>query len=196
MTDSYGDIAFTDAVKLRQESQGSRRAYARRGEGTEINSRLGAAEAEFIAGMDTFFLASVSETGWPYIQHRGGPTGFLRVLDGYTLGFADFRGNKQYITTGNVDRDDRVALLLIDFANQRRLKVFGRMHAVDAAPGSPIATALIVPGHPAAVERGFLIGVEAFDWNCPQYITPRFTEAEVRAAFATGHPDWRSGLEE
>ena len=196
MTDRYGEIAFTDAVKARQEAQGSRRAYARRGEGVEINSRLGAAEAAFIAGLDTFFLASVSETGWPYIQHRGGPAGFLRVLDGYTLGFADFGGNRQYITAGNIDRDDRVALLLIDFANRRRLKVFGRMRAVDAASGSPIASALNVPDYPAPVEGGFLIRVEAFDWNCPQHITPRFTEAEVRAALATGDPDWCSGREE
>lgn len=196
MTDRYGDIAFTDAVKSLQEVQGSRLAYARRGAGFEINGRLGPSETAFIAGVDTFCIASVSETGWPYVQHRGGPTGFLRVLDEYTLGFADFRGNRQYITTGNIAGDDRVALLLIDFATQRRLKVFGRMRTVDAAPGSPLTTALIVPDYPAVVERGFLVAVEAFDWNCAQHIKPRFTEAEVRAAFAAGPPDRRASSEE
>lgn len=188
MTDTYGQIAFTDAVKSVQEVQGSRNAYARVGARPERKRRLGPEETEFIHARDSFFLASVSETGWPYVQYRGGPEGFLHVIDDHTLGFADFCGNRQYITTGNITGNDRVALLLIDFANRRRLKIFGRMHSVPQAEDPALADALSDRDydvlHDATVERAFLIAVEAFDWNCPQHIRPRFTEEEIRAAFS------------
>ena len=188
MTDTYGQIAFTDAVKSVQEIHGSRHSYARTGVGPDRKKQLGREEAAFIAARDNFFLSSVSETGWPYVQYRGGPDGFLKLLDDGTLGFADFCGNRQYITTGNIAGDDRVALLLVDFANSRRLKIFGHMRSVEPTADPVLIARLIdqdyAATHNAVVERSFVIAVEAFDWNCPQHIRPRFTEDEIRVAFA------------
>ena len=188
MTDIYGQIAFTDAVKSVQEVQGSRHAYARVGANADRKRRLGPQEAAFISARDSFFLATVSATDWPYVQYRGGPAGFLHVVDNHTLGFADFCGNRQYITTGNIAGNDRVSLLLMDFANSRRLKLFGRMRNVALGDDDALTAALVNRTystlHDATVERVFLIDVEAFDWNCPQHIHPRFTEAEVRATFS------------
>jgi predicted pyridoxine 5'-phosphate oxidase superfamily flavin-nucleotide-binding protein len=179
MGHKYAKIAFTDTVKAVQQAMGSRSAYARREDGPDCNGRLGPGEAAFIAARDGFYLASVSEAAWPYVQFRGGPTGFLRVLDARTLGYADFRGNRQYVTTGNVAANDRVSLFLMDYAHRRRLKIFGRMRVVEADDDPALAAKLAVPGYPARVERMVLIAVEAFDWNCPQHITPRYTQAEI-----------------
>ena len=142
---------------------------------------LGPQEAAFIGMRDSFYMATVSETGWPYIQHRGGPAGFLKVLDERTIGFADFRGNRQYISVGNLKSDDRVSLFLMDYANKARLKILGRARIVDASDEETLKR-LALPAYRAQVERGMLISVEAFDWNCPQHITQRFTLAEVEAA--------------
>jgi hypothetical protein len=176
-------------VKAARERYGSAAQYARLdgtqgADGPVRNDRLGDAEGLFIAGRDGFYLASVSETGWPYVQYRGGPGGFLKVLDERTLGFADFRGNRQYVTTGNVAANDRVSLFLMDYAHQRRLKIFGRLRMVDAHEDPDLAAALAVPGYAARVERAALIQVEAFDWNCPQHIMPRFTQEELEEALA------------
>ena len=180
----FAEIAFTPAVKAVQEREGSRASYARLEAGEPNHDRLGPGEAAFIAGRDSFFMATVTETGWPYVQHRGGPAGFLRVLDERTLGFADFRGNRQYVSVGSLGRDDRVALILVDYAHQRRLKILGRARVTgDAAELAP----LLLPDYPAKVERGVLIIVEAFDWNCPQHLTPRFTTDEIAAAVAPLH---------
>jgi len=127
---------------------------------------------------DSFYMASVSETGWPYVQHRGGPQGFIKIIDAQTIGFADFRGNKQYISVGNFNKDDRVSLFFMDYKNKRRLKMLGRVAVVDAAE-TDILEKLTVADYRARVERGLIIKIEAFDWNCPQHITPRYTEAEV-----------------
>ena len=183
------EIASTPAVKAARERYGSAAQYARLdgtqgADGPVRNDRLGDAEGLFIAGRDGFYLASVSETGWPYVQYRGGPAGFLNVLDERTLGFADFRGNRQYVTTGNVAASDRVSLFLMDYAHQRRLKIFGRLRMVDANDDPELAARLAVPGYPGRVERAALIEVEAFDWNCPQHITPRFTQEELNEALA------------
>ncbi len=183
------EIASTPAVRAARERYGSAAQYARLdgslGDGGPVrNDRLTEAEAGFVAARDGFYLASVSETGWPYVQYRGGPAGFLRVLDEETLGFADFRGNRQYVTTGNVAADDRVSLILMDYARQRRLKIFGRLRLVAADEDPALAARLAVPGYPARVERAALIRVEAYDWNCPQHITPRFTRAELDEALA------------
>ncbi|MCQ4158656.1 pyridoxamine 5'-phosphate oxidase family protein [Roseomonas sp. GC11] len=140
---------------------------------------LGAPERAFIAARDGFYLASVSQTGWPYVQYRGGPPGFLRILEDGMLGFADLRGNRQYITTGNVQADGRVSLFLMDYAHRQRLKIFGRMRLIDAAADEALRERLAVAGYPGRVERLALITVEAFDWNCPQHITPRLTQAEL-----------------
>ena len=132
-------------------------------------------------------MATISETGWPYVQHRGGPKGFVKVLDERTIGFADFRGNRQYVSVGNLQGDDRVALILVDYPNRRRLKLLGRARAITAEDDPVTLGRLEVPGYRAKVERGLVIAVEAFDWNCPQHITPRFTEEEVAAAVAPLH---------
>lgn len=182
MAHRYHRIAFTPAVKAVQSAAGSRDAYARLEDGREAGHRLGPAETAFIAERDTFFMASVGATGWPYIQHRGGPPGFVRVLDETTIGFADFAGNRQYVTLGNLEGEDRVALIFLDYANRRRLKLYGRARSVpldDAA-----AARLQTEGYRARVERGLLVEVAAFDWNCPQHITPRYTLAEFELATA------------
>ncbi len=183
------EIASTPAVKVARERYGSAAQYARLDgtqdpDGPVRNDRLGEAEAAFIAGRDGFYLASVSQTGWPYVQYRGGPAGFLRVLDERTLGYADFRGNRQYVTTGNVAGNDRVSLFLMDYAHQRRLKLFGRLRMVDAGDDPGLAASLAVPGYSGRVERAAVIAVEAFDWNCPQHIAPRFTPSELEQALA------------
>ena len=182
---TYHQIAFTPAVKLAQARYGSAAGYAGADEapgGPVRNSRLGPAEEAFIAARDGFYLASVSETGWPYVQFRGGPPGFLHVLDGATLGYADFRGNRQYITTGNVAGNDRVSLFLMDYANRRRLKVFGHAEIADAADRPDLADRLRMPDYRGRVERLVLIHIVGYDWNCPQHITPRYTAAEVAGA--------------
>jgi len=183
MADHYGEIAFTDTVKALQEELGSREAYAKRAQRDIGNDRLGPREAAFLAERDSFYMASVSETGWPYVQHRGGPRGFLRVLDDKTIGFADFSGNRQYISVGNLQRDDRVALILMDYPNRTRLKLYGHARTIGAEDGETLAR-LIVDGYKARIERGLLIEVAAFDWNCPQHITPRFTRDEVERVVA------------
>jgi predicted pyridoxine 5'-phosphate oxidase superfamily flavin-nucleotide-binding protein len=185
----YLEIASTPAVRRQRQHYGSQAQYSRidgsSGSSSEVRyEELGPDEKEFIAEQDGFYLASVSETGWPYMQFRGGPPGFLRVLDSRKLGWADFRGNRQYVTLGNVSGNDRVSLFLMDYAHRRRLKIFGRMHFVDASDNRELATRLTVPGYDAKVERAVTIDVEAFDWNCPQHITPRFTEAELAEALA------------
>ncbi|MBP0495938.1 pyridoxamine 5'-phosphate oxidase family protein [Pararoseomonas indoligenes] len=186
MRHRYLEIASTPSVEAARGQYGGAAQWARAarsaGEETVRNDRLGPAEAQFIAARDGFYLASVSETGWPYVQFRGGPAGFLRVIDNHLLGYADFRGNRQYLSVGNVEANDRVSLFLMDYAHQRRLKIFGRMRVVDAREDPALAGRLAVPGYAGRVERAALITVEAFDWNCPQHITPRFTQDELEGA--------------
>jgi uncharacterized protein len=177
----FAEIAFTPAVKLVQERLGSRERNARIETQGASQDRLGPDEAAFIAERDSFFVATVGETGWPYIQRRGGPKGFLKVLDRHTLGFADYRGNRQYVSVGNLAGDDRVALILMDYATGQRLKVLGRAATVDTAEDAALLERLRDLGYRARVERGVVIRLEAFDWNCPQYITPRFTTEEIEA---------------
>lgn len=184
MSRRYLNIATTPSVASAQEHYGSAEQWARIGarggaDETAQSQRLGPAEMAFIRARDGFYLASVSETGWPYVQYRGGPAGFLTTVDSSMLGFADFRGNRQYITTGNVRANDRVSLFLMDYAHRQRLKIFGHMRIIDSADDPALAKNLTMPNYPARVERLVLIAVEAFDWNCPQHITPRFTQAEL-----------------
>ena len=179
MSAHFAQIAFTPAVKQLQAVDGSRSSYARREAGGDEPDALGASEAQFIAERDSFHMATVSATGWPYLQHRGGPKGFLKVLDAHTLAFADFQGNRQHVSEGNLAGDDRVALILMDYANRRRLKLLGHARVANAADEPALATALTQVGYDATVERVMVIRVEAFDWNCPQHITPRFSEAEL-----------------
>ena len=156
---------------------GSRAGYARMDEGEDYNHLLGEREATFISKRDSFYMASVSETGWPYVQHRGGPTGFVKILDERTIGFTDYAGNRQYVSVGNFKHDDRVALFFMDYPNKTRLKMLGRVKVIES-DHADIAS-LDVEGYDAQIERGFVIKVEAFDWNCPQHITPRYTQNQV-----------------
>ena len=176
----FAELAFTPLVKEQQQRHGSRESYRRVEERGEPGTHLGPEEREFISGRDGFYMATVSETGWPYIQYRGGPKGFQHVLDDQTLGFADLRGNKQYISVGNLNHDDRVALFLMDYVDQRRLKILGR---AKVAEGTEEAAGLIaklnIPEKHSVPERAMTIHVEAFDWNCPQHITRRFTLEEL-----------------
>jgi predicted pyridoxine 5'-phosphate oxidase superfamily flavin-nucleotide-binding protein len=167
-------------VRAVQKSMGSSKYYDKIGKGEPYNNELGPDETDFIALRDTFYMASVSETGWPYVQHRGGPPGFIKVLDATTLGFADYRGNRQYVSVGNVLKDDRVALILVDYPSRTRLKLLGHARIVSPDETDLLAT-LDVPAYGARVERGFMIKIAAFDWNCPQHITPRFTQAEIES---------------
>jgi len=181
MARAFAKISFTPDVQAVQTELGSRMAYraAELGEAEEV--ALGAAEQAFIAERDSFYQATVSQTGWPYVQHRGGPVGFLKVLDDRTIGYADFSGNRQYISVGNLRGDDRVSLLLMDYPQRRRLKIWGRARAVDERAEPALLAKLESPDFRAPVERGIVIQVEAFDWNCPKYITPRYSQNEVEA---------------
>jgi len=180
MANGFLDIATTPAVLAAQAANGSAGLYDKVG-GHRPVDRFGPAEAEFIAQRDSFYMASVSETGWPYVQHRGGPPGFLKVLDDTTLAFPDFRGNRQYISVGNVSAEDRVALILMDYARRRRLKLYAQIQVRDLAADAALAAKLDLEGYRAVAERAFVLRLAAFDWNCPQHITPRFTEAEISA---------------
>lgn len=186
MGNKFSEIAFTDNVKSAQETSGSRSSYARMEDRVDTNHLLGPTEAAFIAARDSFYMATVSQTGWPYVQHRGGPAGFVRVLGETALGFADFRGNRQYISVGNLVKEDRVSLFFMDYPNRTRLKLLGRARAVELDDTATLEK-LELPDYRARVERGIVIKVEGFDWNCPQHITPRFTSADIADAVQPLH---------
>lgn len=180
MSRRFAELAFTPAVKNEQQKHNSRHLYQRVEQAGDPGDRLGPDEQEFIRQRDDFYLATVSETGWPYIQFRGGNPGFLRVLDDHTLGFADLRGNRQYISTGNLRHENRVALFLMDYATQNRLKILGRAEVHEDGPeAAELIEKLRVPEEKTPPERAYLIHVEAFDWNCQQHITPRFSQQEL-----------------
>ncbi len=178
MAHKFAEIVFTPVVLAIQQELGSRTGYARMESGDDFNHRLNGREGAFITARDSVYMASVGETGWPYVQHRGGPVGFVKVLDDRTIGFADYSGNRQYVSTGNFRTDNRVALFFMDYPNRTRLKMLGRVRTVGLDEPELLAQ-LEDDGYPAQIERGFVIEVEGFDWNCPQHITPRFTEAEI-----------------
>lgn len=183
MAYSFLDIASTPSVKAAQEVNGSLELWSDFA-GNRAFDRFTANEAAFIAERDSFYMATLSESGWPYVQHRGGPAGFLRVLDERTLACADFRGNRQYISVGNLAANDRAALFLMDHAGRRRLKIYAHAKAVSLADAPDLASELALPGYKAKVERALVFRLEAFDWNCPQHITPRFTLAEIEQGLA------------
>ena len=181
----YGflDIASTPGVRAAQEANGSGE-YWSNFSGDRASDRFSPAEAAFIAERDSFYMATVSESGWPYVQHRGGPPGFIRILDERTLAIPDFRGNRQYISTGNLATDDRAALILMDYPHRRRLKLYAHVEARDLTADQELAAKLTLPDYKAKVERALIIHLAAFDWNCPQHIVPRFSEAELEPALA------------
>ncbi|WP_424832963.1 pyridoxamine 5'-phosphate oxidase family protein [Ruegeria sp.] len=178
MPRAFSQLTFTPSVLTHQERMGSAKTYSKFIEGgPEQGHEIGPNEKSFIEARDGFYQATVSETGWPYVQYRGGPIGFLKVLDKRTIGYADLTGNKQYISRGNLDGNDRVAMILMDYANQRRLKILGR---VSFREGADAAAHLLPETVDTPPERAAIIHVEALDWNCPRHITPRFTEDELR----------------
>ena len=180
----YHAIAFTPNVKALQERHGSREAYSRQGARPGGNDRLRDKEMRFIAERDGFYLASVSETGWPYVQFRGGPPGFARTPDPATIRWADFRGNQQFMTAGHVVTDDRVSLFFMDYPGRRRLKVFGHLTFTDAQADPALAAALAMPDYSARIDRIATVRVVAWDRNCPQHIPQKFRTEDVAAAFA------------
>lgn len=177
MSYQFFKLAFTPTVKAAQVRYGSRQKYVRFEENGPSNDKITKVVAEFIAERDSFYMGTVSNGGWPYIQFRGGPQGFLKVLDESTLGFADFRGNGQYISVGNLSENDKTFIFLMDYPNRRRLKIWGRATVVDPTPD--LIRRLTDPSYSAEVERAICMRVEAWDWNCPQHIPVRYSQSEV-----------------
>jgi hypothetical protein len=180
MSRNFTKYAFTDSVKRAQERYGTRRSYARM-ETAGDRYLLTDREASFIQSRDSFYMASVAENGWPYIQFRGGPRGFLKVIDDTTLGYADFRGNGQYISTGNIEASDKVSLILMDYPSRQRLKIWAEATIIEAEQDAELRKRLEMPDYEARIERLVVLAVHAYDWNCPQHITPRYTVQEVKA---------------
>jgi len=180
MARAFAEIAFTPAVREQQEYFGSAKSYARM-LGTQVprGDRLGAAEAKFISEIDGFYQASVNSDGWPYVQFRGGPAGFLRVVDETTIAYADYRGNRQYLSIGNFAGEDRVALILMDYAHRRRLKIWGRAGVVRADDDPGLVSFLHDPAYRAIPESAVVISIEALDWNCPAHIPERLTVTQL-----------------
>jgi predicted pyridoxine 5'-phosphate oxidase superfamily flavin-nucleotide-binding protein len=176
---NYAELMFTQAVQAFQEADGSRSTYEKMyPERTQRN--IGPDEAAFLSARSSIYMATVSQTGWPYIQHRGGPAGFVKMLDQQTIGFADYRGNRQFISRGNLQGDDRVSLFAVDYPRKARLKLQGHAAVIDASENPELAEQLAVAGQ-GRVERLMTIRIVAMDWNCPQFITPRFDQGEITA---------------
>lgn len=181
---NYAQLAFTDAVKALQEANGSRRVYERM-EKQHATGGLDPNEIAFIAAQDHFFIASFGENGYPYIQHRGGPPGFLKVIDHKTLAFMEFTGNKQFISVGNVQTNPNVALIMVSYPHRARLKVYAKIRVVELDDDPALFEQINPADYPHRPERMMVLDVQAFDWNCPQHITPRYTVEEIAAVFAS-----------
>ena len=181
MAEKFLELAFTPSVRAMQEKYYGRSQHIPL---QDERDALTDEETQFILSRDSFYMATVMETGWPYMQHRGGKPGFLRVISPTQLAFADYKGNRQMISTGNLTANDRVALFLMDYPQRTRLKILGHGHVEDARQHPELVAEFAEPEARAIVERLFLIEVVSFDWNCPKYITPRYTAAEVEDAVA------------
>lgn len=182
MAKNYAELAFTSAVKLMQKKMGSRANYARMEkysyfDGLTIN------EIQFIAQRDSFYLASIGENNFPYIQHRGGSKGFLKVLNPNQIGFIDFIGNKQYITIGNMTTNNNIALIMVDYPSRTRLKIFAKARIVELNENPELYNLLDLSEYKFRPERMIVMDIEAYDWNCPQHITPRYTIEEINDVF-------------
>ena len=182
MSYKFLEMARTPGVIAAEERNGSSKFF-RNFKGHRDFDRLSENEREFLAARDSFYMATISESGWPYVQHRGGPKGFLKVLDEKTMGFADFRGNLQYISLGNIATRDKTSLFFMDYPNRTRLKMFVHTEERSLDDDPALSAALTLPGYKAKVERALIFHLEAFDWNCPQHITPRYTKEELQPVF-------------
>lgn len=188
MNQNFTKFAFTDSVKKAQEHYGSRKSYSRMevsGDQYVLTSR----EIPFIQSRDSFYMATVGENGWPYVQFRGGPKGFLKVIDNKTLGYADFRGNMQYISVGNINSSRKASLFLMDYPSQQRLKIWAESEVIDAGQDAELRKTLEVAGYEAHIERLIIFRIQAYDWNCQQHITPRYTSEEIADEIAKSNPD-------
>ncbi|MEO5684707.1 MAG: pyridoxamine 5'-phosphate oxidase family protein [Chitinophagaceae bacterium] len=183
MAKNFGSIAFTPAVKAMQEKQGSRASYARMEKST-FQEGLTDNEMHFIAERDSFYMASTGENGFPYIQHRGGPKGFLKVLDARRIGFIDFKGNMQFITVGNLANNNNVALIMVDYPSRARLKIYAKVEIVELADNPALYNLLDLSEYSFRPERMMVLHIEAYDWNCPQHIVPRYTVEQIETALA------------
>jgi predicted pyridoxine 5'-phosphate oxidase superfamily flavin-nucleotide-binding protein len=183
MADNYASIAFTAAVKQLQERYGSRASYARLEKHTHVDGLTGA-ETDFISQRDSFYMATFSENGFPYIQHRGGPKGFVKVLDKHRIGFIDFSGNKQFISVGNIATNNNVSLIMMDYPARARLKILAKAEIIELKDDPALYALLDLPGYHFRPERMFVLTIEAYDWNCPQHIIPRYTVEEIEEVFA------------
>jgi len=181
MSERFLDIAITPSVRAVQAEMGTDHIWQKFA-AREESDRFTQNEAAFIADRDSFYMATVSETGWPYVQHRGGPRGFLKLADDRTLAFADYRGNRQYISTGNLAANDRACLFLMDYPHRTRLKIYVHVETLSLDADAALTELVTVPDYRAKPERIFRLHLEAFDWNCPQHITPRFTEQQIAEA--------------
>ncbi|RYY37915.1 MAG: pyridoxamine 5'-phosphate oxidase [Sphingobacteriaceae bacterium] len=181
---NYSELGFSEAAKLLQEKYGSRTAYEQM-EKRNVVDGLTDNEISFIANQDHFYLASLGENGFPYIQHRGGPSGFVKVLDNKTIAFVDFSGNKQYISAGNIQTEPKVALIMVSYPHKARLKLYAKARIVELADEPELFARIDVAEYKHKSERMMVLEIAAYDWNCPQHITPRYTAAEVESAFAS-----------
>ena len=180
MTRAFTEISFTPSVRALQKQSGSAEGYSKfMAPEADRADLIGSAEAEFISGRDGFYQATVSQSGWPYVQFRGGPVGFLKVLDDQTIAYADFRGNRQYLSAGNLTDDDRISMILMDYPNRRRLKVWGRAKLTVSSDEPELMTQLQDMSYRGRPERAVVITIEALDWNCPQHIPQRMTLEEL-----------------
>lgn len=180
---NYGQLAFSDAAKALQQEYGSRHIYEQV-EKNNVVDGLTENEKLFVAHQDHFYMASIGENGYPYIQHRGGPQGFIHVLDNHTLAFVDFSGNKQYISAGNIETNPHVALVMVSYPHRARLKLYAKARIVKVDE-QPVLFKQIDPAtYKHRPERIIILDIQAYDWNCPQHITPRYTTEEIEQAFA------------
>ncbi|MDF1752767.1 MAG: pyridoxamine 5'-phosphate oxidase family protein [Verrucomicrobiales bacterium] len=180
MNKNFATYTFTDSVKAAQEHYGSRKNY----DGSEDDPDrfiLTPREAAIITSRDSFYLSTVGENGWPYLQHRGGPKGFLRIINERTIGFADYKGNRQFISTGNLNSHSKALLFLMDYPTRQRVKIWAHGKVIDVADDPKLAKTLVPQGYENKAERLFIFEIQAYDWNCPQHITPRYTEEEFEA---------------
>jgi uncharacterized protein len=183
MAKNFATLAFTDEVKAMQEKYGSRSSYARMERDTYVDG-LTENEIDFIAQRDSFYMASFGENNFPYIQHRGGPKGFIKVLDAKRIGFIDFKGNMQYISVGNITTNNNVALIMVDYPAKARLKIYAKAEIVELKDDPALYDLLDLSEYKFKPERMMMLLVEAYDWNCPQHITPRYTVEDIEEAFA------------
>lgn len=178
MASNFASLAFTDAVKAIQQRHGSRASYERMEKHGKVNG-FTEFEIDFIRKRDSFYMASIGENGFPYIQHRGGPRDFVKVIDVNTLGFIDFSGNRQYITVGNLVNNGNVSLIMMDYIARARLKIYAKAEVIELTARPDLLKLLTLEDYPSRPERMLLLHVEAYDWNCPQHITQRLTLEEV-----------------